>query len=249
MENCAIKIIKKLSCCITGKSIRSTEGQQQKQQRPGLPAQQQPDQEQQLLHQQTAASRDQQQRPAAQSGTTTLKIKRLLLQQPTTQSSEQVPAPTQDIVDYASALVIDERLACNDDNRSGPNGKMAQLPKDQLKSTSSSSKKEERDGIVMPSEGEGKSCGRSRVEEKNVNVVDDELTQRTDDTNKDINHSDIDRSFAIPIGEEDDDEDPYAELEKYLEKVKVSCLYCIVPLRGSSLSVGCVLGRVTSDSE
>lgn len=217
MENCAIKIIKKLSCCITGKSIRSSTSQLQQQQQQlqlqGLPPQQQPRREaKQLLP--TTTPRDTQPRPGAQSGTTTLKIKRLLV----------LPATTEkDTVDYASAKksasVVsekEEKEKCIDNNYGGD---MVQLPQDQLKSDSS------RCGVAMSVAVDDRVIGeRSSVID--VQKRNNNSTTSTVDTmkkaNKDINLStDIDRSFAIVNGAEDDDEDPYAELDMYLEKVKV----------------------------
>lgn len=240
MENCAIKIIKKLSCCITGKSIRSTSQPQQQrpqqQQAPvqlqGLPAQQQPQAKQLLPPQQTSASRDTQPRPGAQSGTTTLKIKRLLVLPPTTTTTEK------DIVDYASAsrnsvsVVSDHQekerrkkaKKCIDNNYGD---EMVRVPNEQLKSDSSrcgsAMNVDDRDRVI----GEDRLVERSCVIDAHRNTSASTTTTTVDkmkqpETNKDIDHrSDIDRSFAVVNGGEDEDEDPYAELDMYLEKVKV----------------------------
>lgn len=217
MENCAIKIIKKLSCCITGKSIRSSTSQPQQQQLQlqGLPPQQQPRREAKQLLPTTTASRDTQPRPGAQSGTTTLKIKRLLV----------LPAPTEkDIVDYASAkksaLVVSEKekKKCIDNNYGGD-----MVQDDQLKSDSSKS------GVAMSVAVDDRVIceGSSVIDvQKRNNKSTTSTVDTMKNTNKDINRStDIDRSFAIVNGAEDDDEDPYAELDMYLEKVKV----CLCP--------------------
>lgn len=216
MENCAIKIIKKLSCCITGKSIRSSTSQPQQQQLQlqGLPPQQQPRREAKQLLPTTTAPRDTQPRPGAQSGTTTLKIKRLLV----------LPATTEkDIVDYASAkksaLVVSEKekKKCIDNNYGGD-----MVQDDQLNSDSSKS------GVAMSVAVDDRVIceGSSVIDvQKRNNKSTTSTVDTMKNTNKDINRStDIDRSFAIVNGAEDDDEDPYAELDMYLEKVKV-CLF------------------------
>lgn len=217
MENCAIKIIKKLSCCITGKSIRSSTSQPQQQQLQlqGLPPQQQPRREAKQLLPTTTTPRDTQPRPGAQSGTTTLKIKRLLV----------LPAPTEkDIVDYASAknsaLVVSEKekKKCIDNNYGNDIVQDDQLKSDSSKSCVAMSVAVD-DRVIC--EGSSVIDVQKRNNKSTTSTVD---TMKN--TNKDINRStDIDRSFAIVNGAEDDDEDPYAELDMYLEKVKV----CLCP--------------------
>lgn len=254
MENCAIKIIKKLSCCITGKSIRApSQHQQQQKQRAtaaaGWSAQQQQTGEQpQLLWQQTTtATRDHQPRPGAQSGTTTLKIKKLLVLQ---KKPEESPRNnSKDIVDYArSELVIDESQMCNDNESEvgGPGGKMVQLPEDQLlmsnrnsDSPSRRGSRSRRDGMVVISSADGGvnnmqgavACVVGGGEERNVveesirSKEEEQEKQQTDDKKKDINFNATDIDRSLTIGDEmEEEEDPYAELDMYLEKVKVCIL-------------------------
>lgn len=208
MENCAIKIIKKLSCCITGKSIRSTSQQQQQQQLlqlQGLPEQQQQTREVKQLE--TPALLPS--RPGAQSGTTTLKIKRCLVVPPsqtattTAITSEVNPKPDQDTVDYASALVKDH------------GGNMVQLPKshtmrvDKKKADDPSGKSEE-------------DSERSSEKDQVVEIM------------KQFESNTCDGSVTVADKggdemEENEEEDPYAELDLYLERVKV----CAFPLMDS----------------
>lgn len=234
MENCAIKIIKKLSCCITGKSIRSATTTTT-----AAAAQQQPAQ----LLQPAASARDHQ-RPGAQLGSTTLQIKKLLVQPSPPHKRPQIAAATsesKDILDYASAkntFVID---AFKSIDNAGASGNMVQLPKDRgLRENSDSST---RSGIVVMSGEEEVGHAGAADEQRDC-----EVTKQADDTNKDINHSDIDRSgLCGDLGE--DDEDPYAELDMYLEKVKVSLLrYCVLSLydgrvRRKEQGLGGILSR------
>lgn len=147
-----------------------------------------------------------------------------------------------------SAAVID-RQQCDVNNDRGVVGNMVQLPEDQLKSDSS------RCGgsVIGPAEAnvQDRSVVRDDPSAGNIDgdlgqgpcVIDEARISRgirsgseviTVDTmkqqpqvNKDINHSmDIDRSFAVVDGQQEEDEDdPYAELDMYLEKVKV-CSMC-----------------------
>lgn len=256
MENCTIKIIKKLSCCITGKSILAAasaseqcsqsppaqlQPHQQQIQSAGLSAQQQPEGPVKQLHSSSSSlltRRDNQPRPGAQSGTTTLKIKRLLVlpPSPSSQSVNETKCGTENkkqdtTEDYASAtksaLVIEGPVLTGPGN-SDQNDNT--VPKDRALSVESSKCSGHSDEIFMSAvDHQPKKCSAIEC------VIDGELRSSVNDnmkptTDTDINHSnmDIDRSFAKigngPATDEadEDEEDPYAELDMYLEKVKVS---------------------------